>query len=157
MDGLFEFLSAASKAEPDFNKRARVASERVADTVAQQSRQNANAIPGRRGSRSQAAAVADKLKAMRERVPVIRLDAKAGFVSTSRPNGKRKTKVKAGDVFFGAEFGGGRKKRTQQFPPHRGRLGYFFWQAVRERRSFINEEYSKAIDDVLSGLAPGAK
>jgi hypothetical protein len=84
------------------------------------------------------------------------LDSKRGFVSASRPNRKRKTKVTMGDVFFGAEFGGRRRPTTQQFLRHRGRQGYFFWQAVRDSNGFIAKEYSDAIDRVLKELAQGA-
>jgi hypothetical protein len=39
---------------------------------------------------------------------------------------------------------------------HRGRQGYFFWQAVRDSNGFIAKEYSDAIDRVLKELAQGA-
>jgi hypothetical protein len=65
--------------------------------------------------------------------------------------------VTMGNVFFGAEFGGrGPRGGTQQFLPHRGRRGYFFWQAVRDKKSFISAEYSDAIERVLKKLASGA-
>jgi hypothetical protein len=64
-------------------------------------------------------------------------------------------KVTYGDVFFGAEFGGRRRKTTQQFLRHRGRQGYFFWQAVRDSRSYIAKEYVQAIDDVVAMLGIG--
>lgn len=66
-------------------------------------------------------------------------------------------KVTMGDVFFGAEFGGRRRKTTQQFLRHRGRQGYFFWQAVRDNKSFIAEAYQDAIESVLENLAKGAE
>jgi len=158
VDGLMEFLRAASKAEPEFDKAMRFAGERVAQSVTDLAKQNAAAIaPHGSGGRSQAAVVVSKLLARRERIPVIKLDHKRGFVSVSRPNAKRRRNVTAGDVFFGAEFGGRARKRTQQFQAHRGRRGYFFWQAVRDRRSFIAKEYMDAQDDVLRSLAPGAK
>jgi hypothetical protein len=61
-----------------------------------------------------------------------------------------------GQVFFGAEFGGRRRKTTQQFLRHRGRQGYFFWQAVRDNKEKIAAEYISAIDLVLKKLAAGA-
>jgi hypothetical protein len=105
---------------------------------------------------SQAQAVVNGLRARRDRIPTIKLDSKRGFVSASRPNRKRKTKVTMGDVFFGAEFGGRRRPTTQQFLRHRGRQGYGFWQAVRDSNGFIAKEYSDAIDRVLKELAQGA-
>jgi hypothetical protein len=105
---------------------------------------------------SQAQAVVNKLRARRDRIPTVKLDSKQAFVSASRPNRKRKTKVNAGDVFFGAEFGGRRRPTTMQFLRHRGRQGYFFWQAVRDNKSFIAKEYSEKIDLVLKKLAAEA-
>jgi hypothetical protein len=162
-DGLFEFLRIAGQADKEFNKLMRIAAQEVAQHVVDRAKINANAQPkhgpNRPGSsgKSQAAAVVDKLRARRDRIPTIKLDHNRGFVSASRPNRKRKTKVNAGDVFFGAEFGGGRKPTTKQFLRHRGRQGYFFWQAVRDSKSFIAKEYSEAIDRVLKELASGAK
>lgn len=162
--GLFEFLRDASQAYPDFNKEMRIAAEQVAQHVVDRAKVNAAAQPKhgpqRPGSsgRSQAQAVVNYLKAQRDRIPAIKLDKpKSGFVSASRPNRKRKIKVTRADVFFGAEFGGRRRPTTQQFLRHRGRQGYFFWQAVRDSKSFIVTEYSDAIERVLKSLARGAE
>ena len=110
---------------------------------------------------------------IRDRLPTIKLDHNKAFVSKSRSNKTRglgrqgpglasagikgfDRKVTYGDVFFGAEFGGRRRKNTQQFLRHRGRQGYFFWQAVRDSKGTIATEYLAAIDTVLKKLAPGA-
>ena len=154
-----QFLRQASQASPEFNKEMRLAAKDVADVVVQKAKANAAGQPphGRRpGSRSQAAAVVDGLRARHDRIPTIKLDHKRGYVSKSRPNRKRKTKVTMGDVFFGAEFGGRRRPSTQQFLRHRGRSGYFFWHAVRENKDFIIREYFDAVDRVLKKLGIGA-
>lgn len=39
-----------------------------------------------------------------------------------------------GDIFFGAEFGGGSRPRTRQFAPYRSK-GYFFWPALWDIRN----------------------
>jgi hypothetical protein len=162
--GLFEFLRVAAQAYPDFNKEMRIAAEEVAQVVVDRAKVNAAAQPKHgptvRGSsgRSQAQAVVDGLRARRDRIPTIKLDHKRGFVSASRPNRKRKKNVTMGDVFFGAEFGGRKPgNRTQQFLRHRGRQGYFFWQAVRDSKSFIAQAYNEKIDLVLKRLASGAQ
>jgi hypothetical protein len=161
--GLMEFLREASQAMPQFDLEMRKAAQKVAQHVVDQAKRNANAQPPhgkiREGSsgHSQASAVVSGLRARHDRIPTIKLDHKRGFVSASRPNRKRKTKVTMGQVFFGAEFGGGRRKTTQQFLRHRGRQGYFFWQAVRDSKSFIVKEYSDSIEQVLMNLAKGAK
>ena len=162
-DGLMEFLRIASQAYPDFNKQMRIAAEEVAQVVVDRAKSNASGQPkhgpNRPGSsgRSQAQAVVDGLRARRDRIPTIKLDHKRGYVSASRPNRKRKNKVTMGQVFFGAEFGGGQSPRTKQFLRHRGRQGYFFWQAVRDSKGFIAKAYSEKIDLVLKNLAKGAQ
>ena len=158
-DGLMKFLRAAAQASPQFNKEMRDAALQVADQVVKKAQVSAagQAPHGRNpGSRSQAAAVVSGLRARHDRVPLIKLDHKRGFVSKSRPNRRRKTKVTMGDVFFGAEFGGRRRPTTQQFLSHRGRSGYFFWHTVRENRDFIIREYFEAIERVLKKLGIGA-
>jgi hypothetical protein len=161
--GLMDFLREASQALPDFNKEMRIAAEQVAQHVVDRAKANASGQPKHGAQRpgssgqSQAQAVVNGLRARRDRIPTIKLDHKRGFVSASRPNRKRKTKVTMGDVFFGAEFGGQRRNTTKQFLRHRGRQGYFFWQAVRDNKSFIAQEYSDAIDRVFKRLAAGAK
>jgi hypothetical protein len=159
---LFNFLRIASQAYPDFNREMRKAAEDVAQVIVDSAKVNAAGQPkhgpNRPGSSgmSQAQAVVNKLRARRDRIPTVKLDSKQAFVSASRPNRKRKTKVNAGDVFFGAEFGGRRRPTTMQFLRHRGRQGYFFWQAVRDNKSFIAKEYSEKIDLVLKKLAAEA-
>ena len=160
---LLQFLRLASQAYPEFNKEMRIAAEQVAQVVVDRAKANASGQPkhGRQrpgaSGQSQAQAVVNGLRARRDRIPTIKLDHKRGFVSASRPNRRRKTKVTMGDVFFGAEFGGRRRPTTMQFLRHRGRQGYFFWQAVRDSKSYIAKEYSDAIDRVLKSLATGAR
>jgi len=175
--GLIDFLRTASQAEPLFNSMMREAAQQIAQVVVDRAKVNAAAQPPhgkpRPGSsgRSQAMVVVQGLKARRDRIPTITLDANMKFKSKSRNNAKRTRGIegpslgkripKPGttvmkDVFFGAEFGGGRRKTTQQFLRHRGRSGYFFWQAVRDSKSYIVQEYSDAIERVLKKLADDA-
>jgi hypothetical protein len=172
--GLMEFLKQAEQALPQFNTEMRKAAQRVAEVVVFRAKKNANAQPphGKNpGTRSQAAAVVLGLKARRDRIPTIKLDGNKLYPSKTRSNRKRgrgqlgpglagvargfDRKVTMGDVFYGAEFGGGRRSTTKQFLRHRGRSGYFFWHAVRDKRSFIIEEYSNSIERVLKRLAAG--
>lgn len=176
--GLIDFLRVSSQAYPDFNREIRIAAQQVAQVVVDRAKANAAAQPphgkprpGASG-RSQAMVVVQGLKARRDRIPTITLDEKMQFKSKSRTNAQRsrgkegpflgKKIPKPGttvmsDVFFGAEFGGRRRKTTQQFLRHRGRSGYFFWQAVRDSKSYIVTEYSDAIERVLKKLAAGAE
>ena len=184
VDGLFTFLRIASQAYPEFNKELRLASEEIAQVVVDRAKANAAGQPKHgqsvRGSsgRSQAQVVVNGLRARRDRVPTIKLDHNKLYPSKSRSNRSRglgmmgparfgvgvsspyrgfDRKVTMGDVFFGAEFGGRRRKTTQQFLRHRGRQGYFFWQAVRDNKSFIAEAYQDAVESVLEKLAKGAE
>ena len=160
--GLLQFLKEASQASDQFNGEMRKAAQQVAQIVVDRAKVNANqqAPHGnvREGSsgHSQASQVVRGLRARSDRIPTIKLDGKRGYVSASRPNRKRRQQVTMGQVFFGAEFGGRRTKKTQQFLRHRGRSGYFFWHAVRESKGTIATEYLAAIDTVLKKLAPGA-
>lgn len=168
-DGLFKYLREASKAYPKFDEEAKKVAAEVARVLIERAKKNANAIPphgkARAGSwdgistRSQAQVVAQALTVRRDRLISIRLRDGQVFKSQSYPNRKRQAsgKVTMGKVFFGAEFGGRRKKTTQQFLPHRGRQGYFFWQAVRDNKSFIAKMYFDMLEQTLERLAADAK
>ena len=146
--GIVEFLRDASKADPRFDKEMRIAAQKVADNLVVKAKMEAGSITRNR----QATEVMKGMRARRDRIPTIKLDEKSGFVSASNPNRKRKRKVTRGDVFFGAEFGGQARPRTQQFLRHRGRSGYFFWPTVRKEKENIAKEYLDAIQTVLNTL-----
>ena len=171
IEGLADFLRDLAKTYPDFNKEARIASQGVAELLVVAATFEAASVTRNR----QALEVMKGLRAQRDRIPTIKLQEKSGFVSKSKPNRSRKTKVTRGDVFFGAEFGGGKfgssnrtvagaksragtempRKgggRTTQFLRHRGKSGYFFWPAVRKNKDNIAKEYLNAIDKVLDKL-----
>ena len=171
IEGLADFLRDLAKTYPDFNKEARIASQGVADLLVVAATFEAASVTRNR----QALEVMKGLRAQRDRIPTIKLQEKSGFVSKSKPNRSRKTKVTRGDVFFGAEFGGGKfgssnrtvagaksragtempRKgggRTTQFLRHRGKSGYFFWPTVRKNKENIAKEYLNAIDKVLDNL-----
>lgn len=183
-DELLQELKDLSQKSPLFAKELRKASEAVAQEVVDRAKINAAgqpkhgpSVPGSSG-RSQAQVVVNGLRARRDRIPTIKLDHNKLYPSKSRSNKTRglgqlgparfgagesspyrgfDRKVTYGDVFFGAEFGGRRRKTTQQFLRHRGRQGYFFWQAVRDSRSYIAKEYVQAIDDVVAMLGIGRR
>lgn len=166
-EDFYRKLKEWSQASPLFSKELRIASQEVAQHVVDRAKLNADSQPKHgptvRGSsgRSQAQVVVNGLRARRDRIPTIKLDGNRLYPSKSRSNRKRAARafgpgitrqVTMGDVFWGAEFGGRRRKTTQQFLRHRGRQGYFFWQAVRDSRSYIIKEYESAVDRVLDKL-----
>jgi hypothetical protein len=148
---LFETLRKFSKASPQFNKEMR----KVAYTIARDLEAKVRIEAGTVSRASQAIQVAKGLRASNERIPTIKLRGKESFVSKTRPNSKRKTKVTRSDVFFGAEFGGGARPTTKQFLRHRGQSGYFFWQTVRKRKNAIAKEYLDGMDRVVKELGIG--
>jgi len=148
---LFETLRKFSKASPQFNKEMR----KVAYTVARDLEAKVRIEAGTVSRASQAIQVAKGLRASNDRIPTIKLRGKESFVSKSRPNSKRKTKVTRADVFFGAEFGGGATPKTKQFLRHRGQSGYFFWPTVRKRKNAIAKEYLDGMDRAVKELGIG--
>ena len=148
---LFETLRKFSKASPQFNKEMR----KVAYTIARDLEAKVRIEAGTVSRASQAIQVAKGLRASNERIPTIKLRGKESFVSKSRPNSKRKTKVTRADVFFGAEFGGAATSKTKQFLRHRGQSGYFFWPTVRKRKNAIAKEYLDGMDRVVKELGIG--
>ena len=179
--GITEYLRDASKQYAEFNKYARVASKRVANLIVVAATFEAASVTRNR----QAMEVMKGMVATSDRVPTIKLLENSVFQSTSRKFGSSyniktrrrvKRKVTRGDVFFGAEFGGGSHGsgnltvagaksragtemprrgggRTTQFLRHRGQSGYFFWPAVRKHKADIADAYLDAIQQVLDGLS----
>ena len=145
---LFETLRKFQKASPQFNKEMRKVGYAIARDLEGKVRIEAGTV----SRASQAIQVAKGLRASNDRIPTIKLRGNESFVSKSRPNSKRKTKVTRSDVFFGAEFGGGAKPNTNQFLRHRGQSGYFFWPTVRKRKNQIAKEYLDGMDKVVKEL-----
>jgi len=183
--GITEFLRSASKQYPEFNKEARKAAKEVAALLVVAAKFEAASVTRNR----QAMEVMKGMVATSDRVPTIKLLENSVFQSTSRKFGSSyniktrrrvKRKVTRGDVFFGAEFGGGshgsgnltvagaksragtempRKGggRTTQFLRHRGQSGYFFWPSVRKHKGDIADAYLSAMQRVLDGLEAKSK
>ena len=156
--GITEYLRASSKTYPEFNKYARIASKQVAELLVVAAKFEAASVSRNR----QAMEVMKGMRARSDRVPTIKLDENSLFQSKSRKFGSSyniksrrrvKRQVTRGDVFFGAEFGGGARPNTRQFLRHRGRSGYFFWPTVRKHKADIADAYLGAIQKVLDGLS----
>ena len=179
VQGLYQFLRDASKKDKRFDAEARIAAGKVAEMLLVKAKAEATTVTRDR----QATEVMKGMKVGKDRVPKLYLASTSGFVSTTNPNRNRKRKVTRGDVFFGAEFGGGKfgkgmktsagarsvnKKGqsrdgyrkgggyTSQFLRHRGRAGYFFWPTVRKEKDNIAREYLDAIQRVLNTLKDNA-
>ena len=148
--GLYPFLRRAAAADPMFNKEIRAASVKLIGKVVTNVQSAATTAPNSR----QAIESAKGFRARPDRVPVIKLNGSAGFVSTTRPNRKRKTKVTRGDVFYGSEFG---SNRLKQFPARSGSFfggnrGYYFWPTIEDMAEDIRKEYLEALDSITNKL-----
>ena len=51
--------------------------------------------------------------------------------------------------FYGAEFGGGRRATTHQFPPHKGRTGYGFYPYLRAEGRRLADQWAAAVFAVV--------
>ena len=111
--GIDNFLRDLAKTYPDFNKEARKAGERVAELLVVAAKFEAASVERNR----QAMEVMKGMRAQRDRIPIIKLQENSAFQSHSRKftssysiktRRRVKRKVTRGDVFFGAEFGGGK-------------------------------------------------
>ena len=168
LPGLYQLLRDFKKLGPEANKELRKASIDVANYVVQKSKANAQT--------QQERMVSGAIQARPDRIPKIRVNTSRGFPSTNRPNrGRSKAaKVKAIDVWFGIEFGGGKYGKgnptprksyadgttkgggyTTQFRPHKGRQGYFFYPTVRQEGPEIERLYLQAIDRILDDIRKG--
>ena len=159
VEGLYEMLRGFSKASPFFNEMVRKVSTDLAVDLLAAVRVEAGTVSRSR----QALELTRGLKVRKDRVPSIRLQPNKLFRSKSRSNRKRglvqgpglTRKVTMGDVFFGAEFGGGERPTTKQFLRHRGQSGYFFWPTVRKKKNEIAQKYLEGIDEVVQKLDIG--
>ncbi len=149
--GLFPTLNKWAKADPMFNKEIRTSSIELINEVVAEVKKAAATAPNPR----QATEAAKGFRARPDRIPIVRLDAGSNFVSTTRPNRKRKTKVTRGDVFFGSEFG---SKNFRQFPQRSeafgaGNRGYYFWPTIERMAPDIRQRYLEALDRITANLA----
>lgn len=143
--GLKETLRAFNRYGKDANKELRQAAGGVADTLVPV------LILAAGMASPQAALVTPSIKRRSDRVPVI----VAGGSRRVRPSTRSARKVTAGDIFFGSEFGGGRRPSTRQFPPWVGKTGYWFWPTVRAHLPRLRREYIRTLDELADKWAKG--
>jgi CRP-like cAMP-binding protein len=126
VEGLKRFLRVLSSLPKDLQNDTRDASQQIASDIASKA-QNAAHTPLQN-------LAATTLKAKRDRIPVV------------QSTGSVRKGVKAQDIFYGAEFGGGRRPTTRQFLPHRGTRGYFFYPTVRANSRRAYDQWADAVD-----------
>lgn len=164
VEGLKPFLARISALPKTAQAEIREAAQAIADDEAKR------IISAGRSDDKQSRAVAGFIKSRRDRVPSI----VAG--------GNRKTGVRggatAGQLFFGAEFGGqsqkkfedvtktvvgrtgkerqvrtgskfvGSKATTNQFRPHKGRTGYWFWPQLRKDAERMHDRWEQVVEAI---------
>jgi hypothetical protein len=130
VEGVNDLLRALSKMDKALQNEVRDASQALAGDLASSINSG--------GSTRLARRVASSVKARRDRIPVVAMGT--GKLSSGTP---------IRDVMFGAEFGGRARATTQQFQPHLGKVGYFFYPVIRARGREVAEDWFDAIADVL--------
>ncbi len=142
VEGLDETLRAFNKYGKDANRELRqAAGVHVERIIGMLNTAAANAGKG-------AGLSAGSVKRKSDRVPALTAGGSRKVKSSTG-------KVTAGDVFFGYEFGGGRRPTTQQFPPWLGRTGYWFWPLLRREMPALRRAYLKTLDELAAKWAAG--
>lgn len=131
IDGVRETLAAIAKLPKDAQNALRDAAKDLAEDLAVAAR--AAAIE----EGSQAALLAVTVKPARDRVPVV----VAGGTKKLGRNNKPAFKL-----LFGAEFGA---NRFQQFKPHIGTAGYWFFPTIEHESAAIAKRWLQAADEVV--------
>lgn len=124
-------LRALRKMDKEFKASAKDQAVKISETEAQRIKSAAHT--------KQQRLAAQTIRARRGLTPSI---AAGGFGRVTTSKGRS---VRAGDVFFGAEFGA---SRYPQFPAHKGRQGYFFWPTIRGDADMITSQWTVALDDL---------
>lgn len=141
VDGLYKTLSTLPK---EASSTLRKASVVIAGDVATQAAGLARQVGG------VAKYVAPTLKARSDRIPKVVM---GGSKRLPGPPGPNQT---VGNVIFGAEFGGQRRKTTMQFDPWRGNgkdAGYFLWPTIRAEYDTVVERYGAALKEAVDRAA----
>lgn len=143
--GLKETLRALNQYGKDCNRELREAARNHAEQVVPV------LVASAAGAGPQAMLAAESIRTVSDRVPTI----SAAGTRRVRPATRPKRKVTAGDVFFGAEFGGGARPTTQQFPPHLGTVGHWFFPALRRATPALLAAYTRTLDELADAYARG--
>lgn len=168
IEGLKPFLTRINALPKTAQNEIREAAQAIADDEV------GRIVQAGRASDKHSAAVAEFVKARRDRVPAI---GAGGNAKTGVSGG-----ATAGQLFFGAEFGGGSNKKferettksqyttasgktrtrttfgkatfsgekhtTNQFRPWLGRTGYWFWPTLRADSDRMMQRWEKAVDAI---------
>lgn len=147
-------VAGAKEAVRAFNKYGKDANKELRDAAARSVSEITPALIAAMASDSpQSRLVASTIRPIRDRVPVLAAAGSKRVAPASSGRGRKKPA--AGDIFFGAEFGGQGRPTTQQFRPSRGTAGYAFYPAFRTRTAVVIDNYGEALDRLESKWAHG--
>ncbi len=132
--GLNSFLRDMKHAPRELSKELRNRSQAIAEPIAKEARANART--------PQQKLVAPSIRAVKDRIPVIKLGGGRKLKSTT----PRRLKPSAGAVYFGADFG----SSLPQFRA-KNKGGTMIFPAVKGRRKQIADQYLDAVEDVFKG------
>lgn len=62
---------------------------------------------------------------------------------------------RAGNMALGTEFGGRGRSTTQQFRPHLGTQGYFFWPTIRANSGRIKKMWEDVLEEAAARWVRG--
>jgi hypothetical protein len=139
VEGLTETVRAFNRYGKAANNELRDAAQGEVNKVAPM------LVAAMRSDGGPSALVASSVSAKRDRYPVIKAAGSKRVATRKRGRGAR---PRAGDLFFGAEFGGRGRSTTQQFRPWKGTTGYAFYPTLRRHTSDIVDGYRKALNDL---------
>lgn len=143
--GLDETLRAFKAYGRDAQKELRAAAGAIVDELVP------SLILAAGAAGPQAALTATSVKRKSDRIPTVT----AGGSRRVRPNTRSKRRVDAGDIFFGAEFGGGRRPSTTQFPDWVGKTGYWFYPTIRRHLPALRRRYIATLDELAAKWGRG--
>lgn len=127
--GLRETLRAFDALPQDANNELRAASLSIAGYLAVEIRLSAQ-------TNAQSALMGPTVRATKDRVPVV-VAGGARRVGSNR--------VQAYKVLFGSEFGSHSLKQYRGF----NASGYWFFETVERNRSYVENEYNEAADEII--------
>lgn len=150
--GVREVLTAFRKLPKDASNALRDKAGELAAKLASSAQQAGQAAGG------QAAAVAQTVRVVRDRLPAIQ----AGGARRITRSG-----AKAWQLLFGSEFGANGRygwyaaskyadSAGRQFPPHQGQQGMWFFPTVEREAPTIAKGWHEAVDEIVTKFGSGA-
>jgi hypothetical protein len=130
--GLNALLRTFRTYPKELSTELRARSQRIAEPIAAEARDRATS--------PQQKLVAPSIRAVRDRIPVV----KVGGGTTLKSSTPRRRQPKAGQVYFGADFG----SSLPQFPG-KTKGGRMIFKAVKGQRNNIADEYLGAVEDIF--------